>query len=260
MRMNPVKRAIADGGRSFGTMVFEFDTPGIGRFAAGAGAEFVIYDMEHTGWSIQTIRELVATTRSADIVPLVRVPATEYHLLSRPLDVGAMGLMVPMVESVEQARVIAASAKYPPVGRRGAAFGVAHDDYMPGEVGAKMQAARTRTLVMPILETPEGVAAADAIAAVDGVDVLFLGNFDLTSFMGIPGRFDDPRYLQAVDTVAAAARRHGKSAGFVAADEATGHRYRALGYDMLAYGIDFQLYQRALAAGIASLRGAARNP
>ncbi len=203
---------------------------------------------------------LCAACRGIGIAPLVRVPTAQYHFVAGVLDLGAHGVMVPMVDSAAMAEEIVRWTRYPPQGRRGAAFGVAHDDYMPGEVGAKMQAARTRTLVMPILETPEGVAAADAIAAVDGVDVLFLGNFDLTSFMGIPGRFDDPRYLQAVDTVAAAARRHGKSAGFVAADEATGHRYRALGYDMLAYGIDFQLYQRALAAGIASLRGAARNP
>ena len=89
----------------------------------------LIYDMEHTGWSIETIRGLMATSRAADLVPMVRIPATQYHLIARPLDVGAMGLMVPMVESAEQARSIVDSAKYPPVGRRGAAFGVAHDDY-----------------------------------------------------------------------------------------------------------------------------------
>ena len=76
--------------------------------------------MEHTGWSIETIRMLMATTRAADTVPMVRVPATQYHLMSRPLDVGAMGLMVPMVEDEEQARTIVRSAKYPPAGGRGA--------------------------------------------------------------------------------------------------------------------------------------------
>ena len=105
-----VKRALLAGERSLGTMVFEFPTTGIARIAAEAGAEFVIYDMEHTGWSIETIRNLMATPRAADLVPMVRVPATEYHLISRPLDVGAMGIMVPMVESEEQARRIADSA------------------------------------------------------------------------------------------------------------------------------------------------------
>ena len=91
MRENAVKRKIAEGGVSLGTMVFEFDTTGIGRIAAEAGAEFVVFDMEHTGWTIETIRRLMATTRAADIMPMVRVPATQYHFLSRPLDVGAMG-------------------------------------------------------------------------------------------------------------------------------------------------------------------------
>src|SRR6476660_2911382 len=104
MRANPVKRKLAQGGVSIGTMMFEFDSPGIGRVAALAGAEFVIFDMEHSGWSDETVKNLIATTRSSDTVPMVRVPSTQYHLLSRPLDVGAMGLMVPMVEDEAQAR------------------------------------------------------------------------------------------------------------------------------------------------------------
>src|SRR3954464_2533714 len=80
VRENKVKAALQAGGTSLGTMIFEFNTTGIGRIAAAAGAEFLIFDMEHTGWGIDTIRTLIATTRSADIVPLVRVPAIQYHL------------------------------------------------------------------------------------------------------------------------------------------------------------------------------------
>src|SRR5947209_2365489 len=98
MRPNPVKQKLAAGGVSIGTMVFEFDSVGIGRLASLAGAEFVIFDMEHSGWSDETIKALIATTRSAGTIPMVRVPSTQYHLISRPLDVGAMGLMIPMVE------------------------------------------------------------------------------------------------------------------------------------------------------------------
>jgi len=252
--MNPVKRAIAGGGRSFGTMVFEFDTPGIGRLAAGAGAEFVIYDMEHTGWSIQTIRELIATTRSADIVPMVRVPATEYHLLSRPLDVGAMGLMVPMVESVEQARAIAAFAKYPPVGRRGAAFGVAHDDYAGGDIVEKMRSANEETLLIAQIETAAGVEACEAIAAVDGIDVLWIGHFDLSNSLGLPGQFDHPDYLGAVERVLAACRSHGKAAGIMAGDLVMGRAALAEGFRIVAYGGDLWIYQNALRQGLDALR------
>src|SRR6185437_2955284 len=122
MRINPVKRAIREGGVTVGTMMFEFGTTGIARIAAEAGAEFAVFDMEHTGWSMETIRMLMATSRAADIVPMVRVPALQYHFIARVLDVGAMGIVVPMVADAAQARMIVDSAKYPPVGRRGVAF------------------------------------------------------------------------------------------------------------------------------------------
>ena len=141
MRENRVKRALSSGQRSLGTMIFEFPTTGIGRIAAEAGAEFVIYDMEHTGWSIETIRGLMATSRAADLAPMVRIPATQYNLIARPLDVGAMGLMVPMVESAEQAQTHRRFRQVPATGKRGAAFGVAHDDYTGGDIIDKMEEA-----------------------------------------------------------------------------------------------------------------------
>src|SRR5262245_4243081 len=127
MYENRVKRQLQAGGFALGTMVFEFRTPGIGRLAAHAGAEFALFDMEHTGWSIETVRDLIGASRVGGFVPLVRVPAVEYHFVARVLDAGALGLMFPMVEGPEQARRIVQCAKYPPAGRRGAAFGVAHD-------------------------------------------------------------------------------------------------------------------------------------
>ena len=94
MRENPVRRKLRDGGVAIGTMVTKFNSTGSGRLAAEAGADFVLYDMEHTGWSVETMRGLVAAT--VGTVPLVRVAATEYHFMGRVLDVGAMGLMIPM--------------------------------------------------------------------------------------------------------------------------------------------------------------------
>ncbi len=255
MRANRPKRTIGAGGVSLGTMVFEFATPGIGRLAAAAGAEFVVYDLEHTGWSIETIRQLMATSRAADLVPLVRVPATEYHLLSRPLDVGAMGLMVPMVESVAQAETIVRSAKYPPKGRRGAAFTVAHDDYLGGDIVEKMTSANDEILLLAQIETAAGVEAADGIAALDGIDVLWIGHFDLSASLGVPGQFDHPDYLRAVDRVLAACGRHGKTAGIMAADVETSRACLDHGFRMIAFGGDLWLYGRALKEGLDALRG-----
>jgi 2-dehydro-3-deoxyglucarate aldolase/4-hydroxy-2-oxoheptanedioate aldolase len=254
MRSNTIKSMLAAGRMPLGTMVFEFNTPGIARIIAEAGADFLIYDMEHTGWSVETIRTLLATARAANLMPLVRVPTTEYDFIARVLDCGAMGIMVPMVESAEQARVIAASAKYPPVGRRGAAFGVAHDDYTGGDILAKIDLANREGLVIAQIETAAGLRNVEAIAATPGIDVLWIGQFDLSISLGIPGQFTNPELIAAMDQVIAACRRHGKVAGIMAPDLATGRELLAQGFRMMAYSGDLWVFQAALRAGLAELR------
>jgi 2-dehydro-3-deoxyglucarate aldolase/4-hydroxy-2-oxoheptanedioate aldolase len=256
MKPNPVKQRLSEGGVSLGTMVFEFNTTGVARIAAGAGAEFVIFDLEHTGWSVETIRTLVASSGAADLVPMVRIPATEYHFVARVLDMGARGLMVPMVESEEQARTIVRSAKYPPQGRRGAAFGVAHDDYQTGDILATMRTANAEQLLIAQIETAAGVEQVDRIAGVEGIDVLWIGHFDLTNSLGIPGQFDHPDFHRAIDRVLSACRAHGKAPGFMAADVPTGRSLLSRGFRMLAYGGDLWIYQQALREGLAGLRQA----
>ena len=254
MKSNPVKTDLAAGKHAFGTMVFEFFTPGMPQIVKAAGAEFILFDMEHSGVTIETLKGQIAACRGIGLVPMVRVPALQYHFIARCLDMGAMGIMVPMVESAAQAREIVSATRYPPAGRRGAAFGMAHDDYEAGSVPDKMAAANERTLVMALVETIAGVAAVDEIAAVDGIDVVWMGHFDLTSFMGIPGQFDHPDYLRAVNAIVQSARRHSKVAGMLAADENWARDYLAKGFRMIAYGVDHLLFQRALADGLSHAR------
>jgi 2-keto-3-deoxy-L-rhamnonate aldolase RhmA len=254
MRTNHVKRQVDGGGRSIGTFIFEFSTTGIGRIAAEAGAAFAVFDMEHTGWSIETVRMLIATTRSTDMIPYVRIPATEYHFVARALDVGAMGIMVPMVETAEQAKKLVASAKYPPVGRRGAAFGVAHDDYTGGDIVGKITTANTETHLIAQIETAAGIENVDAIAAIDGIDVLWIGHFDLSNSLGIPGQFTHPRFKEALDTVLAACRRHHKVPGFMAGSVDDGKALLDQGFRMLAYSGDLWLYQNAVREGVHALK------
>jgi 2-keto-3-deoxy-L-rhamnonate aldolase RhmA len=145
------------------------------------------------------------------------------------------------VESAEQARSIVQACRYPPVGRRGAAFGFAQDDYLGGDVAEKIRRAHERTLVVAQIETERGLEQVEAIAAVDGIDVLWVGHFDLSNFLGIPARFDDPRFDDAMRRVAKAAKAHGKVAGFMATDTAWIDRVRAMGYTMIAVGTDVGL-------------------
>ena len=249
-----LKARLFDAGTAFGAAVFEFFTPGIAQIAKSAGAEFILYDMEHSGAGIETIKAQVAHCRGLDIAPIVRVPTTQYDQIARALDAGAHGVMVPMVETAEQAAFIAACAHYPPAGRRGAGFGMAHDDYLPGDPIDKIRTAHARTLTIVQIETATGLSNVEAIAATPGIDVLWLGHFDLTNFMGIPGQFRHPDYIAGVQRIAAAARLHGKIAAFLAFDDRWSDEYWSYGFRMFAYGIDSALLQRELAAGLRHLK------
>ena len=238
MRHNAIKEDVLAGRTVAGAMVFEFFSPGMSAILANAGCRFVLYDMEHTGLGFETLKWLFSSCRGLPIEPMVRVPRGEYTWLARALDLGARGVMIPMVESAEQARRIVEACRYPPAGRRGAAFGFAQDDYTGGDVGEKVRVANARTMVIAQIETERGLERVEEIAAVDGVDVLWVGHFDLSNFLGIPGRFDDPGFDAAMRRVAEVARRHGKAAGFMATDRAWIDRVRAMGYSMIAVGTD----------------------
>jgi 2-keto-3-deoxy-L-rhamnonate aldolase RhmA len=248
-----LKAELAAGTVVPGVFVMEFASNGIGRIAAAAGAKFVVFDMEHTGWTAETIARLVATTRLAEVTPVVRVPANQPWFLAQALDAGAVGVMAPAVGSAEQARAAVAACKYPPAGRRGATFGYAHDDYRLGDAAETMRLANQATAVIVQIETAEGVRNADEVAAVDGVDVLWVGHNDLTASLGIPGQLTHPDYLAALERVTAACQQHGKAAGISAAAAEAATAMFDRGFRCIAYG-DIRLFLQALGVGIQALR------
>jgi 2-keto-3-deoxy-L-rhamnonate aldolase RhmA len=252
VKQNRVKRALEAGGTAVGAFIFEFCTTGIGRIAASAGADFVLFDLEHTGWSLETVRPAILAAKARDIVPFIRVPATEYHLIARPLDIGAMGVMVPMVETGEQAGRIVSFAKYPPDGERG--FGLLYSDEVEGgDTAATMMAANREQLLIALVETAKGVEQAHEIASLDGIDVLWIGHNDLTNSFGIPGQFEDARYLEAVEHVLAACNEHGKAAGMTATDIEEGRSLLERGFRCVGLG-DVWVYEHALRQIIEGLR------
>ena len=130
MRDNPIKQRLLAGQAVFGTFGWEFLVSGLPQIVKAAGAEFLLLDMEHSGANYETIKTQVQLCRGIDLVPMARVPTNQYQYISRALDVGCMGVMAPMVGSAEEAEFIVACTRYPPHGRRGAAFGFTHDDYL----------------------------------------------------------------------------------------------------------------------------------
>jgi 2-keto-3-deoxy-L-rhamnonate aldolase RhmA len=258
MKPNLIKKDVLAGKNVAGAMVFEFFSPGMSAILANAGCRFVLYDMEHTGLGYETLKWLFASCRGLPIEPMVRVPRGEYTWLARALDLGARGVMIPMVESAEHARQIVEACRYPPVGRRGAAFGFAQCDYQGGDVGAKIRAYHDRTLVIAQIETERGLDQVEQIAAVDGIDVLWVGHFDLSNFMGIPAQFQDPRFDAAMRRVAKVARAHGKAAGFMATDAAWVARVKEMGYTMIAGGTDTGLLEAGYKGLVGQIEGGAK--
>jgi 2-dehydro-3-deoxyglucarate aldolase/4-hydroxy-2-oxoheptanedioate aldolase len=254
-----LKSRFAAGETLFGTMVFEFDSPGLARIVAGAGADFIILDMEHSGWGVETIKRQIAHAHGAGLPPIVNPPGAAHDQICRPLDLGAIGVMVPVVETREQAEAIVRATRYPPLGTRGSAFGVAHDGYSVGDVAATMAAANERTLVIVKIETATGIANADAIMSLPGVDVGFVGHTDLSVSLGNPGEFDNPAFIAARDAVAASCRKHRKAAGCLVATPESGRQWMEAGFRLVTYLGDIWLLANALRSGLDAMR-AARTP
>ncbi len=254
MRGNAVKDKLKGGGTAFGTMIFEFDSPGLPTILANAGADYVIYDMEHSGLSVTDIKRQIAYCRGLDLVPLVRPGKKTYAECARLLDIGAMGLMLPMVETREEAEAIASWVRYPPHGVRGAIFGGAHDDYTGGDVAAKIKAADARTMVIVLIETKKGLENVEEILSVDGIDAAHLGQFDLSLSMGIPAAFDRPEFQAAIDRLLAACEKTGKIPACMATDVATAKEWMGRGFRMVGYSFDIALLGGALRQGLDSLK------
>lgn len=255
MRDNSLIKKLRAGKGVFGTFGWEFMVPALPQIVRAAGAEFLLLDMEHSGANYETIKAQAQLCRGIGLVPLARVPANQYTYIARALDAGMMGVMAPMVGSAQEAEFIVSCTRYPPRGRRGAAFGFVHDDYSGGDVAETMRIANERTLVIVLIETAEGLRNVGKIAAVPGVDVLWLGHFDLSNFLGISAQFDHPKFLRAVERLVAAAKKHRKALGFMSADESWSREYWNRGFRMFAAGVDCHLYQAALRRELAVLEG-----
>ena len=235
-----------------GTFLFEFATPGIGQILKAAGADYAVLDMEHTGFGFDTVRQVVRYCQAADLPLIVRVPSQSRHHISRALDTGADGIMVPIVSSVEQAKAVVDAAKYWPDGTRGVALGLAHERFaMRGEpLLPRFAEQNARTAIILQVEDPRGAAAAGEIAAMPGVDMLWLGHNDLSVALDKPGAFDDPDFAKAEQATLAAARQHGKSAGRLAVDTKQAAQFVKMGYDFVSIAGDVWLLQQAFAAGV----------
>ena len=244
----------------FGSFVIEFDSPGMGQILKAAGCQYALLDMEHSGFGYDQLKRMLRYYQAADLPVIVSTVGGDYDTIARALDMGADGIQPAKVGSAEEARAILDHVRYAPKGARGVALGIAHDRYRQRPAAPALRAANRDVVFFPKVETPEGIEDIEAIAALDGVDGIWIGHFDLSVAMGMPAKFDHPRFQAAMERAAAACKRHGTSLGRIYDDTGTGVALHDLGFDFLCCSGDSWLLQRGLADGISALRKACRGP
>lgn len=251
---NPLKKALDEDRLTVGHMVMEFTMPNIAALLCPLDLDFVLFDLEHTGLSLETLAPLLMSCRLAGVPAVVRVPGLSGHFISRCLDLGALGVMLPNVRNADEACRFVETAKYPPQGCRGMGLGGAHTFYEAPDPRTYADWANSQTVLMAQIESPEAVEAIDDILSVPGIDVGWVGQFDLTLNMGMVGQFDRREFLEARLRVAEACRRYGKGAGCQPGSLAVAREWFDAGYNVISLGTDIGLYQRALSGFLADVR------
>jgi len=229
-------------------------SPVTAELAGLVGFDWVLLDHEHGPGGEDTMLHQLQAVAATPAVAIVRIAANEPARFKRALDMGAQGVMVPFVSSVAEAQATVAAMRYPPRGFRGVAknhrasgFGADFEEYY--------LYAHEWLLTLAQIETAEAITNIDGIAAVDGIDVLFVGPTDLTYNIGIRDQFDHPEFLGAIQRVVAAARKHGKAAGILVQNPALVAKCHEWGFTFVALGSDSGAVRAGLQQSAAALRG-----
>lgn len=253
---NHAKRRLAAGELSLGFGVHHLRGSAVGMVAAAAGYDWLFIDMEHGAMSVHEATQMAIAALGQGVTPIVRCCRDALFEGTRALDNGAMGVVVPHVDTVEDARAVAAAYRFPPAGTRswgGPPF--AYGFQPPPTAEAQVELNRD-ILVACMIETPEAVANAPAIAAVEGIDVLLIGTSDLTAAMGISGQIGHARVREAYEAVGAACARAGKVMGMGGVyDETHASAYIKLGARFLLSGSDHNMLLAGATARSRFLRG-----
>lgn len=253
---NPLRATLNAGKTVLGTMVAEIRQPAIMQLLRLAGFDFCIIDNEHGPFNIETIADLSRAGRAYGVTPIVRVPELAYTYLAQSLDVGAQGIMLPRVYTVEQVQEAIQIVKYPPEGQRGCALNRGHTNFQPGPVLDVMARANQENLVVIQIETKEALEQVDAIAAVSGVDVLFIGPNDLSISLGVAGPPTSETMVAAIAKVVAACQRHNRHCAIQLADVELSRHWAANGIPMISFGSETGLLVNAGQAATEGIRAA----
>jgi len=257
MEPNPLRLKLLAGEKIYGTMAQDSRSPSISLIMEQAGCDFLFFDMEHGPNDFGVVADMVRVARLTKVVPLVRVPDDQYHLMARILDTGAMGVMVPRIETREQVERIIENTHFPPVGVRGCSVPKGHNNYRPQDLWEFTEQANREVMIILQIEREKAISNIDDLLSVEGVDAVVMGPNDLCLSMGVR----EKDYLSALEpeiqTVLDAAKRHQIPCGIHIGNLEWLMEWQKRGMQIIAYSDDIVFLKNGAKAGISKLRDAA---
>lgn len=257
--MNNLKSKLKNGGLAVGTMISEIRNPNLAYMLTQCGFDFFIIDNEHGSYGPETISSMIAAARGAGILTIVRIPEIRRETILKPLDCGAAGLLVPQVNTAQQAQEIMTHAKYPPMGNRGVALSRAHSLYGRPKADEYLAQTNEATFIAVQAETPEAIRNLESIATTPGVDAIFVGPSDLSVSLGIPGQMSHPDEVAAITRVVDVCRKHGIIPGIHMSNLEMMKDWIEKGMRFVSFSSDVDLLARAAAESLARLKKAVKN-
>jgi len=256
MKPNPLRAKLAAGEIVYGTMIQDIRSPSIGQIMARAGCDFVFFDMEHGPFDLGIIADMVKVTRLEGVTPLVRVPGYAYEYLVRPMDAGAMGVMVPRIESRTQVESIVECLMYPPVGVRGLSADKGHNDFNAQGMWEFAEQANKENLIILQIEQEEAVKNIDDILSVPGVGAAVLGPNDLAMSMGIHEKDTLAALEPAIQAVLDSAKKYNIPCGIHIGNLDWLIEWQRRGMQLIAYSNDIVFLRNGIQSAITKLKDA----
>jgi len=254
MKNNPLKKALSQHKQTYGSWI-TLNHPLIPEILANAGFDWLVIDMEHSSIELNDLLNLIISIEANDLVPLVRVSENNANLIKRVMDAGAYGVVIPNINSAQEAKRAVNAVKYPPIGTRGIGL------YRAQQYGRQFEEYKTwlseESVVIIQIEHIDAVNNIDEIFKTPGIDAFMIGPYDLSGSLGKPGVFEDIKVIEALDKVLSAAERNNIPAGFhsISSDPKEAKMRQEQGYKFLAFSLDTIFLGDAASKALSELKG-----
>jgi len=254
LRKNHLKEKLTNNQLAIGTWNI-IDSTMVVDIIASSGIDFIVIDAEHGSISYETAQTMISICESYDVTPIMRVGEINESLILRALDIGSHGVQLPNISTAEDARTFVKFAKYPPVGIRGFSpytkaglYDVTNGKKMP-------EIANKNTLLIANVEGQEGIDNLESIVQVDGIDVIFIGLFDMSKSLGITGDVENPKVIQKLDEAIEIIHKNGKKVGSIASNLDMLKILKSKNIDYLTYSVDTGMIKESYQTMIKSFKG-----